>query len=157
VDFRNTVVILTSNLGSHYFADPLTAEATFQEVRNQVLEEVRMHVRPEFVNRLDEIVVFRPLGVAQIKEIVRIQLDRLAARLAERRIELQLSEEATLQIATAGFDPVYGARPLKRAIQNEVMNPLAQAILRGEVRDGQRVFVDHRDGRFVFEPEAATV
>ncbi|AIE88005.1 ATP-dependent chaperone ClpB [Fimbriimonas ginsengisoli] len=151
VDFRNTVVILTSNIGSHYYADPL-GETNFDEVKQQVLDEIRLHFRPEFINRLDDILVFRQLGVAQIKEIVKIQLHQLASRLAERRIELELTEDAALQIATAGYDPTYGARPLKRAIQREIMNPLANAILRGEIRDGQKVLADYREGSFVFQP-----
>ncbi len=152
VDFKNTLIIMTSNLGSHLFGDPVTSEESFEEVRLKVLEEVRNYFRPEFVNRLDDIVVFHSLGVSQIKQIVGIQLRQLAARLAERRIELDLTEDATRQIATEGFDPVYGARPLKRAIQRDIMNPLAQAILRGEVRDGDHVVADYRDGAFVFEP-----
>jgi ATP-dependent Clp protease ATP-binding subunit ClpB len=152
VDFKNTLIIMTSNLGSHLFGDPVTSEESFEEVRLKVLEEVRNYFRPEFVNRLDDIVVFHSLGVSQIKQIVGIQLKQLAARLAERRIELDLTEDATRQIATEGFDPVYGARPLKRAIQRDIMNPLAQAILRGEVRDGDHVVADYRDGAFVFEP-----
>jgi len=156
VDFRNTVIILTSNLGSHNFADPLTTE-NFEEVRARVLEEVRQFFRPEFINRLDDIIVFHPLGVNEIKQIVKIQLDLLSKRLEDRRIEIRLSEEAALQLATAGFDPVYGARPLKRAIQKTVLNPLASAILRGEVADGSKVLVDYKDGEFVFEPDGSKV
>ncbi|MCB8933322.1 MAG: ATP-dependent chaperone ClpB [Fimbriimonadaceae bacterium] len=157
VDFRNAVVILTSNLGSHLYGDPISTDADFETTKSRVLEEVRAFFRPEFINRIDDIIVFRPLGVAQIREIVKIQLGHLAQRLAERRITLDLSEEAATQIATAGYDPVYGARPLKRAIQTFVMNPLAQRILRGEVEDGQTVHVDYRDGAFTFESEPAKV
>ncbi|MEJ5171639.1 MAG: hypothetical protein WHU10_11675, partial [Fimbriimonadales bacterium] len=107
--------------------------------------------RPEFINRLDDIVVFRMLNAADIKQIVRIQVGQLAARLRDRRIELTLSENALEELASAGFDPVYGARPLRRAIQRDVMNPLAQALLRGDVRDGDRVLVDYRDGAFRFD------
>lgn len=157
VDFRNTVVILTSNLGSHHYGDPLTDDTKFEDTKIKVLEEVRHFFRPEFVNRLDDIVVFRPLGINQIKEIVRIQVGKLADRLAERRIKLDLSEEAALQIATAGFDPMYGARPLKRAVQKEILNPLAQALLAGTVRDGQTIKVDYKKGEFSFKPDAAAV
>ncbi|MGV3614302.1 MAG: ATP-dependent chaperone ClpB [Fimbriimonas sp.] len=153
VDFKNTVLILTSNIGSHHYPDPITDDVDYEEVKRRVLDEVRMVLRPEFINRLDEIIVFRQLGVAQIKEIVQVQLGVLAKRLAERRIDLALNDTATLQLATAGFDPVYGARPLKRAIQREIMNPLATALLRGEIRDGQRVNVGYADGAFTFEPE----
>jgi ATP-dependent Clp protease ATP-binding subunit ClpB len=156
VDFRNTVIILTSNIGSHHYGDPLS-DGNFDEVKDKVLEEIRMHFRPEFINRLDDMIVFHQLGVGQIKEIVKIQLQGLAKRLADRRIDLRLSDRAMLQIATAGFDPIYGARPLKRAIQRDLMNPLAQAILRGEIRDGQAVEADYVDGEFVFRPEAAPV
>ncbi|MCA1998111.1 MAG: ATP-dependent chaperone ClpB, partial [Armatimonadetes bacterium] len=121
VDFRNAVVIMTSNLGSQHFADPLTSDAPFDVVKQRVLDEVRQFFRPEFVNRLDDIVVFRMLSASDIKQIVRIQVEQLAARLRDRRIELTLSESALEELASAGFDPVYGARPLRRAIQREVM------------------------------------
>ena len=150
VDFKNTVVILTSNLGSHHYADPISSEANWDETKQRVLDEVRTFFRPEFVNRLDDVIVFRSLGVNEIKQIVRIQLQHLTERLQERRIELHLSDQAYLHLATSGFDPVYGARPLKRAIQREVMNPLAQAILSGDVRDGSSVHVDYADGEFTF-------
>jgi ATP-dependent Clp protease ATP-binding subunit ClpB len=157
VDFKNAVIILTSNLGSHNYADPLLSDESFDQVKEKVLDEVRAYFRPEFINRLDDIIVFRPLGVNEIKRIVGIQLERVVDRLAERRIEMELSEDAALHIATTGYDPVYGARPLKRVIQRELMNPLAQAILRGEVRDGQKVRVDYGDGEFRFEAEGAAV
>jgi ATP-dependent Clp protease ATP-binding subunit ClpB len=161
VDFRNSVVIMTSNLGSEFYRGPLgladdseSDESTSWEATKQrVLDRVREFFRPEFINRLDDIIVFRSLGVAEIKNIVRIQLDHLAARLKERRIGLDLTDDALLHIATAGYDPVYGARPLKRAIQREIMNPLANAILRGDIQDGQNVQVSYRDGRFEFDTE----
>lgn len=157
VDFKNTVVILTSNIGSHYYGEGPLDEANFEEVQKKVLGELRHHFRPEFINRLDDIVVFRALGVAQIKEIVRIQIAHLAARLAERQITLEVTETALAELAAIGFDPVYGARPLKRAVQKEVMNPLALALLEGKVSDGQTVVVDFADGRFSFEPVTAAV
>ncbi|HRF60339.1 MAG TPA: ATP-dependent chaperone ClpB [Fimbriimonadaceae bacterium] len=153
VDFRNAIVILTSNLGSHHYADPLMSDQEFEDTKIKVLEEVRTFFRPEFVNRLDDVVVFRSLGVNEIKRIVKIQLARLSDRLAERRITIELTEEAAAELALAGFDPVYGARPLKRAIQKEILNPLAQALLRGEILDGQKVSVGYRDGTFTFSPE----
>jgi len=151
VDFRNAVLIMTSNLGSHHYGDPVTG-GDFEEIRQRILEEVRAFFRPEFINRLDDIVIFRPLGAEQIKEIVKLQLAILGKRLAERQIQLHLTEAAALQLATVGFDPVYGARPLKRAIQTHILNPLATQILRGEIAEGQSVRVDYRDGQFVFEP-----
>ena len=154
VDFKNTVLILTSNIGSHHYPDPITDDVDYELVKQRVMDEVRMVLRPEFINRLDDMIVFHQLGVGQIKEIVRIQLAHLAKRLADRRIELTLTDPAILQIASAGFDPVYGARPLKRAIQRDVMNPLAQAILRGEVKDGQKVTVEYADGEFFFRPDS---
>ena len=150
VDFKNTVIIMTSNLGSHHYGDPLS-DTDFEETKEKVLEEVKMYFRPEFVNRLDELIVFRSLGINQIKGIVRIQLEGLRKRLAERRMDLEISEEALNQIASRGFDPVYGARPLKRAIQNELINPLAQLVLKGELKDNQRIEVDFADGHFRFE------
>ncbi len=156
VDFKNSVIILTSNLGSYFYSDPISAGGDFETIKERVLGEVREHFRPEFINRLDDIIVFHSLGVSQIKHIVQIQLRQLAARLADRRIELDLSESAATAIASEGFDPVYGARPLRRAIQKEIMNPLAQAIIRGDVKDGQKVRVDYRDGKFEFVSEPVT-
>lgn len=151
VDFRNAVVILTSNLGSMYYVDePLITDEDFGRIRDQVLGAVRSFFRPEFINRLDDIIVFRPLGVAEIKQIVAIQLSRLSERLADRRITLDVTPEAVVELATVGYDPTYGARPLKRAIQSAIMNPLSQKLLSGEIRDGQTVRVDFRDGQFVF-------
>jgi ATP-dependent Clp protease ATP-binding subunit ClpB len=149
VDFKNTVLILTSNIGSHYYGDPLDTK-DFAQVQQQVLDEVRLHLRPEFINRLDDMVVFHPLGSAQIREIVGIQLQSLRHRLAERRIEIDITPEAMDLVAAAGYDPVYGARPLKRAIQKEIMNPLATLLLRGEIRDGQLVTITAQEGQFTF-------
>jgi len=154
VDFRNTVVILTSNLGSQYYNDPLMSGDEFEETKQKVLEETRMFFRPEFINRLDDIVVFRSLGINEIKKIVQIQVGHLAERLAERRITLILTDEAAVELASEGYDPTFGARPLKRAIQREVMNPLAQAILRGDIQDGKQVVVDYKDGQFMFESQS---
>ncbi|HLP00061.1 MAG TPA: AAA family ATPase, partial [Fimbriimonas sp.] len=153
VDFKNTVIIMTSNLGSHYYGDPV-AEQDFEETKQNVLEEVKMHFRPEFVNRMDELIVFRSLGVNQTKRIVEIQLEGVKKRLAERRIDLEVTDEALSQIASKGFDPVYGARPLKRALQSELVNPLSQMLLRGELQDGQKVRAFSKDGQIVFETEA---
>jgi ATP-dependent Clp protease ATP-binding subunit ClpB len=150
VDFKNTVIILTSNIGSQYYGDPLS-ETDFAEVKARVLDEVRSYLRPEFINRLDDIVVFHQLRVEHIKEIVAIQLESVRRRLADRRVELRMTDEAVMELAAAGFDPVYGARPLKRAIQRDIVNPLAQRILSGDVRDGSVITVDYHDGEFRFE------
>lgn len=149
VDFKNTIMIMTSNIGSHHYGEGILEGVAFDEVKSKVLDEVRSYLRPEFINRLDDIVVFRALGVNEIKGIVDIQLRELAARLRDRRIELTLTDEAKTLIATAGYDPVYGARPLRRAIQRDLMNPLAKALLDGDVRDGQTVSVDAKDGAFL--------
>ncbi len=150
VDFKNTVVILTSNIGSHHYGENYSEGDQFETIKTKVLDEMRHHFRPEFINRLDDIVVFKSLGVEQIKKIVEIQLEQLSARLADRRISLELTDAAKTQIATAGYDPVYGARPLKRAIQREVLNPLAKRVLDGSVHDGSNVVADYVNGEFTF-------
>lgn len=157
VDFKNAVVILTSNIGSQHYGDGLLDRETFDQVKAQVMQDLHLFFRPEFLNRLDDMIVFRPLGVAQIKQIVEIQLASLAGRLADRRITLQLTDAAKSQIALAGYDPVFGARPLKRAIQNEIMNPLATRILAGEIRDGQTITVDASAEGFSFLPQEAGI
>ncbi len=149
VDFKNTVIIMTSNLGSHYYGDPVN-ETGFDDTKFKVLEEVKQYFRPEFVNRLDEIIVFRALGINQIKGIVGIQLEDLRNRLADKRIELEITDDAMSNLASAGFDPVYGARPLKRAIQNMLVNPMSQLVLKGELKENQKVEVDYIDGHFTF-------
>jgi ATP-dependent Clp protease ATP-binding subunit ClpB len=157
VDFKNTVIILTSNIGSQFYGDPLSGESDFEITKRNILEEVRKYFRPEFINRLDDIVVFHSLSVNEIKEIVAIQVRSLTARLAERRIELHLTDQAALHLASAGFDPVYGARPLKRAIQNVIVNPLAQALLKGEITEGQSLTVDYVDGKYTFVGHHTTI
>jgi ATP-dependent Clp protease ATP-binding subunit ClpB len=149
VDFRNTVIIMTSNLGSHVIQE-MAGEANYARMKQAVLEIVQQHFRPEFINRIDDLVVFHPLGRDQLRGIVDIQLGYLRRRLADRDMELVLDEAATDLLAEAGFDPVYGARPLKRAIQQQLENPLAQRILRGEFGPGARVLVTARDGELAF-------
>jgi ATP-dependent Clp protease ATP-binding subunit ClpB len=139
VDFRNTIVIMTSNLGSTVFNDPTMGA---EERKEQVLADVRSYFRPEFVNRIDEIVVFDALGRAEIAQIVDIQLRGLQARLAERKLTLVLSEAARTWIADEGYDPAFGARPLKRLIQRQIQDPLALKLLAGEIHDGDVVTVD---------------
>jgi ATP-dependent Clp protease ATP-binding subunit ClpB len=149
VDFRNTVIILTSNLGSDVIRE-FAGEGNYARMKSAVLEIVQQNFRPEFINRLDDIVVFHPLGAEQIRAIVDIQLGVLRRRLAERDIELVLDDAARDLLGEAGYDPVYGARPLKRAIQQRIENPLAQRILKGEFGPGQRIRVSARDGELVF-------
>jgi ATP-dependent Clp protease ATP-binding subunit ClpB len=144
IDFKNTIVIMTSNIGSHRILDYRgeSSGADYAVMRATVLDELRTAFRPEFINRIDEIVVFHALTEAELKSIVEIQLDRVRARLADRRITLEISDEAKGHLARAGYEPAYGARPLKRAIQREVETPLGRKILAGEVRDGDHVRVD---------------
>ncbi|TJZ63956.1 ATP-dependent chaperone ClpB [Chitiniphilus eburneus] len=148
VDFRNTVIVMTSNLGSQQIQ--MMSGDDYQVVKLAVLAEVKMHFRPEFVNRIDEIVVFHALEAAQIRNIARIQLQRLTQRLAQLEIGFDASDAALDLVAEAGFDPVYGARPLKRAIQAEIENPLAKKILAGEFGPKDVVRVDAQNGRIVF-------
>ena len=139
VDFKNTVIIMTSNLGSSYLT---TGESDESEVRSRVMEALRANFRPEFLNRIDETVIFKPLTRDQIGEIVEIQLEIVRKRLAERDIDLMLTDNARTWLANRGYDPVFGARPLKRVIQKHLLDPLAMQILNGELRDGERVVVD---------------
>jgi ATP-dependent Clp protease ATP-binding subunit ClpB len=149
VDFRNTVIIMTSNLGSHVIQE-LAGEANYDRMKAAVLEIVQQHFRPEFINRVDDIVVFHPLAKDQLRSIVEIQVNYLRKRLAERDIELVLDDGAKDLLGETGFDPVYGARPLKRAIQQQLENPLAQRILKGEFGPGAKVRVTARDARLEF-------
>jgi ATP-dependent Clp protease ATP-binding subunit ClpB len=148
VDFKNTVIIMTSNLGSQMIQS--MADQDYQLVKLAVMGEVKTHFRPEFVNRIDEVVVFHALGEAHIKSIASIQLQYLAKRLVAMDMQLELTDAAITEIANAGFDPVYGARPLKRAIQSEIENPLAREILSGNFAAKDTVRVDVKAGKFVF-------
>ncbi len=139
VDFRNTIVIMTSNLGSQWIHERGLSE---DEIRERVMEAVRSHFRPELLNRIDEVVIFHALGIEDIARIVDIQLRGLRARLADRKMSLDLTPAAAAEIARAGFDPVYGARPLKRALQKDVVQPLAVRMLQGDFSDGDTVKVD---------------
>ncbi|MGI5196171.1 ATP-dependent chaperone ClpB [Streptomyces sp. CA-288835] len=139
VDFRNTILILTSNLGSQFLVDPITSEA---EKKEQVLEVVRASFKPEFLNRLDDLVVFSALTKPELERIARLQIDRLTKRLAERRLTLEVTDEALTWLADEGMDPAYGARPLRRLVQTAIGDRLAKEILAGEVKDGDTVRVD---------------
>ena len=149
VDFRNTVIIMTSNLGSSIIQD-MAGEENYTQMKAAVMEVVGTHFRPEFINRIDEVVVFHPLDKAEIRKIADIQLNNLRKRLAARELGLQISEPALDFIAQAGFDPVYGARPLKRAVQQEVENPLAQQILAGKFMPGDTIDIDLKDDHITF-------
>ncbi len=150
VDFANTIVILTSNLGSQYLSD-LRADQAVEEVEDQVMEIVRSHFRPEFLNRLDDIILFHRLGESHMGPIVDIQLQRVQDLLADRKIILEPTDAARAWIGRVGYDPVYGARPLKRAIQRYVQDPLADMILSGDVPDGATVHIEEGDGELNFD------
>jgi ATP-dependent Clp protease ATP-binding subunit ClpB len=148
VDFRNTVLIMTSNLGGQMIQE--MAGRNFDEVREAVNAVLRDHFRPEFLNRVDEVVVFRPLTEEQLTAIVDIQLARLEKRLSDRRIKLIVTNAARKLLAQRGWDPVYGARPLKRAIQRLVQDPLAMMLLEGRFSEGDTVEVDAAGGELSF-------
>jgi ATP-dependent Clp protease ATP-binding subunit ClpB len=153
VDFRNTVIVMTSNLGSNLIQE-MAGEENYDAMKNAVMDVVGSHFRPEFVNRIDDLVVFHPLGREHIRKIVDIQLGYLLDRLADRDIRVELSDAARDKLADAGFDPVYGARPLKRAIQQQVENPLAQEILRGKFQPGDVIEVGVQDDHLAFSAAA---
>jgi len=150
VDFKNTVIVMTSNLGSQDVRE-LGEGATDDEVRTVVMNAVSQHFRPEFINRIDELVIFHSLKKAQIRGIADIQLDRLRSRLVDRDMSLTVDDSAFDLLIDAGFDPVYGARPLKRAIQQQVENTLAQKILSGEFVAGDTILVKGEHGHLVFD------
>ncbi|HEY7062957.1 MAG TPA: ATP-dependent chaperone ClpB [Chloroflexota bacterium] len=154
VDFRNTIVIMTSNLGSQWITE---RGLSWEQIKDRVMGAVREHFRPELLNRIDEIVIFRPLGLEQIQQIVEIQLGGLRKRLAERKIRLELTAPAKELLAREGFDPVYGARPLKRTIQKEIVQPLAVKLLQGDFHDGDTIEVTIADGHLAFRHQEAPV
>ncbi len=155
VDFRNTIIIMTSNIGAHHLLGS-DGGAIPDDVRNKVLGELRAHFRPEFLNRVDDIVVFSPLGREQIQDIVELQFTDLRSRLAERQIRIELTPAARQLIADRGYDPVYGARPLRRYISHEIETRLGRALLSGQVMDGSTVTLDVQDGDLVFNIAAPT-
>jgi ATP-dependent Clp protease ATP-binding subunit ClpB len=151
VDFRNTVIVMTSNLGSDVIQDMTLAGELYPKIRDAVLNVVSGHFRPEFINRIDELVVFEPLDRDQVRAIAVIQLDILNSRLVDRELRLEVNEPAIAHLAEIGFDPVYGARPLKRAIQQQFENPLANALLRGEFSPGQVIQASVEGDKIVFK------
>jgi ATP-dependent Clp protease ATP-binding subunit ClpB len=148
VDFKNSVIIMTSNLGSTYISS--ATEAGQEELRRNVMDALRANFRPEFLNRVDEVVIFTSLSRQQIGEIVEIQISKIAERLSDRQIGIMVTPAAKEWLANRGYDPVFGARPLKRLIQKEVLDPLAMKVLRGELHDGEQVLVDAQNGQLVF-------
>jgi len=152
VDFKNTVLIMTSNIGSPQILEAQQRRASYDEVCSLVMVELREHFRPEFLNRVDETVVFHPLETEQLAKIAEIQLERLRARLAERRITLTITPAALRHLGERGYDPVYGARPLKRLIQQELETPMARQLIKGELRDGDTATVDLKDQHIIIVP-----
>jgi ATP-dependent Clp protease ATP-binding subunit ClpB len=150
VDFKNTVVIMTSNIGSQWIAD--LGERDYEEMRRRVMDAVRAHFKPEFLNRVDELIIFHSLGLEQIKAIVEIQVKKLEKRLLERRIQLKMTEKAKEWLAKEGFDPAYGARPLRRVIQKEIQDKLAMRLLEGKFKEGSAITadMDEKKGELVF-------
>jgi len=151
VDFRNTVIVMTSNMGSDIIQRMGGDDNDYEVMKNAVMEVVGNHFRPELINRIDEVVVFHALGQEQIQAIAGIQLERLKVRLAEHDLSLEISDDAMAQLAVVGFDPVYGARPLKRAIQSRIENPLAQDLLAGKYAPGDTIHISASEGKLVFE------
>ena len=148
VDFKNAVVIMTSNIGSQWISDALLDE---KEIRRKVMEAVQSHFPPEFLNRIDDLIIFDRLGIEELKRIVTLELTQLSQRFAEKEMTLTLSESANEELVNRGFDPVYGARPLRRTIQRDILNPLAIQILEGTFQDGDAIAVDFGNGEFAFK------
>ena len=150
VDFKNTVVVMTSNIGSQWISDSKLAP---EQLRSRMQEALRQHFRPEFLNRIDDLIIFNRLGLKEIKQIVTLELDLLSSRLADKEIALSMTELAMEELATRGYDEVYGARPLRRTIQRDILNPLAIQMLEGNFGGGSGIEVDFEDGNFVFREE----
>ena len=162
VDFRNTVIIMTSNIGSQYLLNiPVDAseeviEKEFEKGKEKVLEELKMFFRPEFLNRVDEVIVFKPLTMKELSQIIDLLVNEINRRLAEKGITLELTERAKEELVARGYDPAMGARPLKRTIQRYIENPLANRIIKGEVKEGMKVTVDYKGDEFLFTPQEAS-
>ena len=156
VDFRNTIIILTSNIGAEYLVNQKEGEDT-DLVRDLVMAEVRQKFRPEFLNRLDDIILFHRLQRSEMGKIVDIQMQRLQKLLTDRKIKVELDDQARTWLANRGYDPAYGARPLKRVIQRHVQDPLAEQILAGRIKDGDTVRISVRDGDLVLNGEPVKV
>lgn len=152
MDFRNAVIVMTSNIGSSVIQERI-GKADYEEIKSEVMDLLTGHFRPEFINRVDEVVMFRPLSREQLRAICEIQVGYLDRRLRDRDMAIEFTDAALDLIGEAGFDPVYGARPLKRVIQQRVENRLAQEILQGHYGPGDLIRVDVRDGNIVFEKD----
>jgi ATP-dependent Clp protease ATP-binding subunit ClpB len=155
VDFKNTIVIMTSNLGSpiiqEYFMDGHTDKSSHQAMEDKVMAELKKHFRPEFLNRVDDVIIFQSLDESEIERIVDIQLEKLKNRLAQQQLTLEVDAVAKKLLASEGYDPQFGARPLKRAVQEHILNPLSMRLLEGEFKPGDKIKVSAKDGELVFE------
>ncbi|EAM49463.1 ATP-dependent chaperone ClpB [Crocosphaera watsonii WH 8501] len=151
VDFKNTIIIMTSNIGSQYILDVAGDDTRYDEMRSRVMEAMRNSFRPEFLNRIDEIIIFHSLQKEQLREIVKLQVQLLRSRLEDQKMSLKLADISLDFVADIGYDPVYGARPLKRAVQRYLETPIAKSILRGEFKAGDTIFVDVEDERLTFK------
>ncbi|MEG3438607.1 ATP-dependent chaperone ClpB [Pannus brasiliensis CCIBt3594] len=157
VDFKNTIIIMTSNIGSQYILDLAGDDSRYEEMQARVMDAMRANFRPEFLNRIDEIIIFHSLDKSQLREIVKLQVKNLGDRLAEQKLSLKIADAALDFIAEVGYDPVYGARPLKRAVQRYLETPIAKSILKGEYKSGETIFVDVADERLTFKRLSAEV
>jgi ATP-dependent Clp protease ATP-binding subunit ClpB len=157
VNFKNTIIIMTSNIGSQYILDIAGDDSRYQEMRSRVMEAMNSSFRPEFLNRIDEVIIFHALGKSQLRDIVRIQVKRLQERLSEQKIALEMSDEALDFIAEIGYDPVFGARPLKRAIGRYLETVIAKAILRGDFKEGDIIKPEVEDERLTLKYVKTTV
>ncbi|MEO0014009.1 MAG: ATP-dependent Clp protease, ATP-binding subunit [Cyanobacteriota bacterium] len=155
VDFTNTIIIMTSNIGSQYILDVSGDDNQYQEMRSRVMAAMRDSFRPEFLNRIDDIIIFHALVKDQLRHIVQIQVKGLEQRLEEQKLALKISDAGLDYLADLGYDPVYGARPLKRAISRYLETAIAKSILRGEYQPGDTIFVDVEDERLVFKKLSA--
>ena len=152
VDFKNTTIIMTSNIGAQFMLEGIKPDGEFEDgVAENVMDALKAHFRPEFLNRVDETVLFKPLHKTQIAQIIELMLDDLRVRLKDRKITLKLTDEAKTFITNTAYDPVYGARPLRRYLQAHVETPLAKALISGEIGEGEHVVIDVRDGALAFE------
>jgi ATP-dependent Clp protease ATP-binding subunit ClpC len=151
VDFRNTIIIMTSNIASDLILEYVRQGKRFEELEERVREELKRYFRPEFINRLDHVIVFKPLTKEHMKQIVEIMIKKLGSRLKDKKIELVITEQAKEYLAERGHDPIFGARPLRRLIEREIETPLAKLIIAGEVKEGQTVRVDYRGGELKLE------
>ncbi|MEP0871648.1 ATP-dependent chaperone ClpB [Trichocoleus desertorum AS-A10] len=156
VDFRNTVIVMTSNIGSDHILDVSGDDSKYEQMRVLVLQALRSHFRPEFLNRVDDIILFHPLNLGELRQIVGIQIKRIQKLLSDQKITLELTEAAQNYIADTGYDPVYGARPLKRAIQRELENPIANKILESAFVEGDTITIDYQRGNLTFESKNET-